>query len=165
MNVREQIDGYLREIGSRLGVSLSLDVNDTCSLLCADDLQVNVSSPSESDQVILHAPLMPVDPQQRSELFQRALTMNLYGGETEGCWLAFDPSLNAIVLCYVHAAASLDAGGFGNLLGNFIASAQRVLASLESPSGQTTPTNAEQSNAEQSPEISAGMMQNLHLRA
>lgn len=165
MSARDQIAGYLRDIGERLGMTLTLDANDTCSLTCEDDLQCNVTVPDSSELLVLHCPLLPATGQNRAELFERALAMNLYGGETEGCALAYDAAINGLVLCLVQPAAGLDAGGFGNLLGNFIQTAGRVAAALE---GRTAREEADGSEADGPAEISetsGNFMQNLHLRA
>jgi hypothetical protein len=126
MSRSEAVDGFLREVGTRIGVPLALDDEGQCVMACEDDLECVVAVPEASETVVLYAPVAAVPAVDREAFLERALCLNLYGEGTSGGTLAIDRNRNELVLCAQRRAAELDPALFAGLLGGFVSAAREL---------------------------------------
>lgn len=137
---RKVVASFLREIGHRIGASLSLDDDGNCALLYGDDQEITVVVPDGSASVILIAPVATCPSSSRQAFYERVLKLNLLGIENGGCLLGLDGDNDRIVLALCQPVGTLDGRGFENLLANFIDVAQQTRASLAEPIHPPSPS-------------------------
>src|SRR5690606_5388295 len=86
------IDQELASLGEVMGQPIGLDERGVCALAFEGGIEVVIEVPADSELVYLHAALVPADVERRERLLELALTLNLYGIETQGAALAYDPA-------------------------------------------------------------------------
>jgi hypothetical protein len=159
MDERIAVDGFLRELGHRIGATLSLDLDGQCAMTYGDDQELAVSVPPGSGSVILWAPVADCPAAAREAFLERVLKLSLLGIENGGCLLGLEGDGRRIVMAVCQPVGTLDARGFENLLANFIALAGEARASLAQPPDPPSPGEA-RATAE-----AAAVWQTLNLRA
>lgn len=109
MSAREDVNGWLADIGSSVGQSLRLSPDGVCLLSFDDDIDVTLEVADGSDLVHLHSLVCTVSPGPgREALLERALTLNLFNQGTEGGSLGYDGDANSLVLYRGLALEQLD---------------------------------------------------------
>jgi hypothetical protein len=129
MSAREQVSGFLAELGARLGVTLGLDDNGVCALEYGEGREAVVEV--NDDDLTIYLPLTPVPDTGREALFERALGMNLLGIATRGCALGYDQREGMLVLSHTLPVSALDAQGFQNVLGGILEVAGDLSSELD----------------------------------
>lgn len=126
MDPRDLVSSHLAHLGEQMGLKLALDPDGRCTLACEDDLECTLHVPAGAGLLVLEAPLAPARAVDREAFLEELLAINLHGSETDGCWLALDRARGAVVLSLIQPLSGLDRTAFGNVLGGFIATAQRL---------------------------------------
>jgi hypothetical protein len=157
---QETVQRFLGELGSRLGIRLTLDEDGACAMTYGGGEQVTVVAADGTGCVILHAPVAPLPASEREAFYERVLKLNLMGAETGGCVIGLDEVDAAIVLAHVQSLRELDARGFENLLANFVERADRTRSLLADPGAAAI--GRERRMAADEPTF---MLQNLGMRA
>lgn len=160
MQEQETVQRFLGELGSRLGIRLTLDEDGACAMTYGGGERVTAVAADGTGCVILHAPVAPLPASGREAFYERVLKLNLMGAETGGCVLGLDEGGAAIVLAHVQSLHELDARGFENLLANFVERADRTRSLLAGPAAAAV--GRERGVAADEP---ASVLPNLGIRA
>lgn len=144
MGARDDVNNWLRELGSTAGIAIALDDNGVCGLKYKDNLEVIVEVPAMSNDVYIYSPLLKIlstTAQEKVTLYEELLKANFLCQQTKGATLSIDEQENSVVLCINQSIAMLDAVSFRNLFGNFIDIALDWKARLiKGDSGTTGPS-------------------------
>jgi len=159
------VGGFLHALGARIGARFVLEDSGVCRLRYGADLDCTVEVPESSDALHLHAPLIDVVAGHREALFHAALTRNLHGLQTGGCFMAYEEASHGLVLCYTRLLAGLDAGSFETILVNFVAVALRVRGELTDVAHGLGLPGADASEPGRSTFVTDDPMRHFHHRA
>ena len=123
MNTSQQlIDQWIRNLGKKLGIELSLDADGSTCIECEGDVQVFVEMADDSPLVCLYAPIvrLPDDLQLQNLLLTDALKFNNFSLQTGASCLGFDTRTQHITLTFAAPWQVLDEETFAQTLGDFI---------------------------------------------
>jgi hypothetical protein len=137
MSTAQEVNGWLTDIGRRLGHDLSLDDDGRCGFSFGEGLVGVVAVPPGSDEVLFHATIATFPSIERPTL-ERILALNLYGTATDGATLGLDAETGEVVLARRWPWEMVGSGRFDTLLGNFLATATRLHKSLAAPAAAAT---------------------------
>lgn len=117
----EQVQTWLMDLSPSNANRLSLDDEGYCFLNDAEKgVTVLVSALKNADHFVLAVDLFPIHEGNRADIFEKALTLNLYQGATGGGALAFDKAGNMLVFNYLRKVNDTDSGDFRNMIANII---------------------------------------------
>ncbi len=128
MNIRDQVDGWLKELSKKIGSPLSLEENGVCVFSYGEDIECTVEVPEGSAMVYLYCPILDLsnlDEKEKERLFKRLLALNFFGFETGGAVFGLDEERNRIILWFGFYARGIDSLGFENILGNFLSFSEK----------------------------------------
>ncbi len=114
----------------------SFDEDGIASLGINERTAVFLEIPVESEVCHFYAPVSMLDTEAPDKDLYGALTLNRFGRPLGGCWLAWDPELGMITLCYNLHIPSSDAVSFCNAIDNFAV----ALSEARSALGHMAPT-------------------------
>lgn len=77
---------------------LSLDSEGKCHLRIENTFTVSIESIEDENLVYFYALIGPAAVQNKEKLYQRLLSANLYGKDTQGSILALDPLRDEVIL-------------------------------------------------------------------
>lgn len=124
----------------------SLDTDGVASLMRDDQTFIQIEVPPGSAVCHWYAPVAPLPEFDPESALLAALELNRYGRPLGGCWLAWDPDIQMLMLCYNLSLQAADSISFGNTMDNFIAAldAARLLMSPEDDRFIPAPFDADQ---------------------
>ena len=119
---RSKISTWLESVGAEIGTQLTLDQDGHCLILFGAQLECMVEVPDESEIFFAYIALKraPDDLAERSDLFERALELNLFSLATGGSSVAFDRRTQEVVLTFSAEAATMDDALFKVVLSDFL---------------------------------------------
>jgi len=123
---QEQVSEWLQSEGRQKGQPYNLNENGICVMTDDAGNECVVEVPRGSRIVYFYAPVVLVNPENRAESFEKAVTMNLYGLQTNESCLAYDPKVNRIILYYSAHIFFLEGTTFSNAFNNFLLTLQKV---------------------------------------
>jgi len=135
MRALEIIRDCLAELGAQSGLALDLDADGACAIAFQGGTTCVVEVADGTGLMLLHAEVVLLADENRAQLLEEAMALNLYGLATEGATLALDRPSDAIVLWFARPAAGLDGDGFAALLASFDGRAAARAAYLRSGAG------------------------------
>ncbi len=124
------VNGWLRELGLRTGLSLRLGADGVCGIGHASGLDCAVEVPAGSGRMVLRIALMAV-PQGCPELWEHCMAENFLGLGPDCATLAIDPAERDLVLWSVRGLEALDAGRFADWVVSMFETAEASRADLE----------------------------------
>ena len=142
---QSKISAWIEAIGFESGNQLTLDRDGHCLLLFGGQLECMVEVPEDSEMVFLYVALKraPDDLAARSNLFERALELNMFSLATGGASVTFDRRTQEVILSFSAEVAAMEETVFQEVLGDFLELASDLHAKLaEEPSfiGQSAQT-------------------------
>ena len=134
-DARDQVDGWLRDLGGDGEAALRLDDDGLCALSFGDNIAIAVEVPEGGEVVSIYAVLGPVpdDPETALDLLFGALESNLFQAATGGGALALEPENGLIVLCYLEEIARADADRLADLVAHCHETAVELRGALFPP--------------------------------
>jgi hypothetical protein len=140
---QSKISDWLEAVGVETGTQLGLDRDGHCLILFGEKLECMVEVPEDSEIVFVYVALKraPDDLAARSNLFERALELNMFSLATGGASVTFDRRTQEVILSFSADVAAMDDAVFQEVLGDFLELASDLHKKLaEEPSfvGQST---------------------------
>ena len=131
MSAHQHVAQELSALGQKIGVTLSLDENGVCAIELADDTDVVIVVPKDSEVVTFCATVMPVMMEPRERLLAYLLKLNLRDELTMGAALCLDDEEADIIARYALPADRLRAGHLEQMLASMGELTARLRAHLE----------------------------------
>ena len=126
MHTREIISDWLNE---RISGAI-LDDDGIAGLQADDGNIIMLEVPENSLTCHLSAPAIALPENEPVAGLFAALELNRYGRPLGGCWLAWDPDIEMLMLCFNLYIPTSDVIGFNNALDNFDAALKLVQRSF-----------------------------------
>ena len=105
---------------------LYLDEDGVAGLQRDSETLLILEVPADSKVCHLYAPVATL-PEENPELaLYTALELNRFGRPLGGCWLAWDPEIAMLTLCYNLHVQTADSISFNNTLDNFLVTLDQV---------------------------------------
>ena len=124
----------------------SLDTDGIACLMRDDQTFIQIEVTPGGTVCHFYAPVAPLPEFDPESALLAALELNRYGRPLGGCWLAWDPDIQMLMLCHNLSMQAADSISFGNTLDNFIAAldAAKLLMSSDEDNFIPAPFDAEQ---------------------
>jgi hypothetical protein len=126
MNSREIVYNWLADRVS----GATLDDYGIAGLEADDGNIIMLEVPENSQNCHISSPAMALPENEPVAGLFAALELNRYGRPLGGCWLAWDPDIEMLMLCFNLYIPTSDVVAFNNTLDNFSASLKLVQSSL-----------------------------------
>jgi hypothetical protein len=126
MNSRDIVSNWLT--GRVSGATL--DDDGIAGLQAEDGNIIMLEVPENSLTCYLSSPALALPENEPVAGLFAALELNRYGRPLGGCWLAWDPDIQMLMLCFNLYIPAFDVLGFNNMLDNFAAALKLVQSSF-----------------------------------
>ncbi len=138
MDMRDQLNHWLAQ---RVH-GAALDEDGISGLLRDDQTLIMLEVPAHSSLCHFSAPAVALPEDDPVAGLLTALELNRYGRPLGGCWLAWDPDIQRLMLCFNLLIPDSDARSFENALDNFIAALDLVRSSFNADAAAKSQTEA-----------------------
>ena len=126
MNSRGIVSNWLAERVS----GATLDDDGIAGLQADDENIIMLEVPENSETCHISSPAMALPENEPVAGLFAALELNRYGRPLGGCWLAWDPDIEMLMLCFNLYIPTSDVVAFNNTLDNFAAALKSVQSSF-----------------------------------
>jgi hypothetical protein len=126
MNSREIVSNWLSERVS----GATLDDDGIAGLQADDENIIMLEVPENSQTCHISSPAMALPENEPVAGLFAALELNRYGRPLGGCWLAWDPDIEMLMLCFNLYIPTSDVVAFNNTLDNFASALKLVQSSF-----------------------------------
>ena len=107
-----------------------LDDDGIAGLKADDENIIMLEVPENSETCHISSPAMALPENEPVAGLFAALELNRYGRPLGGCWLAWDPDIEMLMLCFNLYIPTSDVVAFNNTLDNFAAALKSVQSSF-----------------------------------
>ena len=127
MNLKEQVNDWLRQYGNAKGKFFRLNSDGVFAACDEDGQEYVVDVPDDSSYVYFCAPIVVLnDAENRQQDLECALKWNLWGKDTQGGTLSFEEISQRVVFHQRYPAEHLDKDSFSQQFDHFIASVRHI---------------------------------------
>jgi hypothetical protein len=127
--LRKKLEDYINLAASKVKSKLQLGDNGICMFKHdRGDLEFVIELPEGSDIVYFYSPICRVPYDFTEQFFEKLLEKNLHGVANNHAIFGLDKKTQNIVLTYSISINYIDAVVFGNILFNFMKTAERAAA-------------------------------------
>jgi hypothetical protein len=126
MNSREIVSNWLADRVS----GATLDDDGIAGLEADDGNIIMLEVPENAQNCHISSPAMALPENEPVAGLFAALELNRYGRPLGGCWLAWDPDIEMLMLCFNLYIPTSDIVAFNNTLDNFAAALKLVQSSF-----------------------------------
>lgn len=118
----EQVDSWLKDLSTSLGVELKLDEEGTCALQIGEDIIIGLEVGYDFPMVYMYSPLMKLSSEDKDlamSMMTRALELNAFQTATRGGAIGIAPGGGLLIFCYSTPIEGLDSAMFSGTLSGF----------------------------------------------
>lgn len=118
---------YISDASRKMHSNLKLGNNGVCLFKHnTSNLEIAIELPSDSDVLYFYSPVCRVPYDYTEQFFEKILENNLHGIANRQATFGLDSKTQNIVLTYSIAMRHVDSVSFGNILFNFIKTAEKA---------------------------------------
>lgn len=126
----DQVESWLKEFSLKQGSKMGLDEQGCCHLKSVDDECLIIEAPAGDIMYVSSVLGVIYDDPVSAGIMREALIKNLFQGDTMGGSIAFDPSNDAMMLCFSRSVSKMDYFEFENIIFNLFGVSAQLRAGL-----------------------------------